>query len=140
MRYGKLNPLFDRHVVTVGEAAYNTLFGLFAPSRAVEWVSGINAPLSLPEEEWLIENFEVTLTNAAGVELRGRILNIFAPHAPGTAQERLPYVYREFPSTSVVLSRPVCVMRGIGAFLRTPSVIATDIIELQGSYRVVHHD
>ena len=140
MRYGKLNPLFDRHIVTAAEAAYNTLFGFFMPGQSVTWRSGITAPFSIKEEEWLIENFEAMLTNTSGVELRGRIINIFAPHAPGTGQERLPFAYREFPSTSVVLSREVCVLRGIGAFIRTPSVVAGDIFELQGAYRVVQHD
>jgi hypothetical protein len=91
-------------------------------------------------EEWEVYSAEAQITTAAGVELRGRILQLFAPHPPGQAQESLPQEYVDYPSTGVMLSRPVTVMRGIGVRMRTPAMAATNIVQLSFSYRVVHHD
>jgi len=140
MEYGRLNVVSETHAVTVAEAAYNTLFGIFLPGQSPIWANGVGATvLTARDEEWRVESMHAEITTATGLHLHGRQILLFAPHPPGQPQELLPARQWQNLNGAVSLQQPVEVKRGVGVFLRTPCAIATNIVIVTYSYRVVRH-
>jgi hypothetical protein len=138
MRYSKLQNVFELHIITAAEAAYNTLFGLFLPQRGVIWVGAINQIVN--QEEWLIDSAEVDLTDATGLHYQGRQINLGAIYQDKQGQCSLPVSQWTNLGKSVRLLHPVTTLYGLAVWVRTPSFIATDIIQVKFSYRRVTNE
>lgn len=141
MIYGRLETVSDSHIVSAAEAAYTTLFGLFMPGIASYWANGVTGlSLNAKEEEWRVESMTAEITSSTGMNKHGRVIVLFAPNTPGMAHQFLPAGRCANLSGQVTLERPVHVKRGVGVLVRTPSVIATDIVAVSFSYKVVRHE
>lgn len=133
--YGGVNTLSHSHGVTATEAAYGTLFGCFLPRRGWSWFQSADWPEIHQYEEWLVDNFTVAIRSAAGEEYNGRVIEIFKPLPRGNGVEIVPSTFVYTYGNRVHLLRPVQTQYGMGCLFRTPSLIDTDIIDINLTYR-----
>jgi hypothetical protein len=131
----KLIEVFEEHVVSVAEAAYNTLFGIWLPRNpgVALWTAAIN--FRIDPEEWQLDWMECHLSDATGLNHHGRLIFLMAPHSMGVGPGLLPADRLQNMGNRVCLHRPVQVTQGVGLYIRTPSLVATDVISTRFAYR-----
>lgn len=127
----------ERHVVTPTEAAYGTLFGAMIPRVGWRWFQASDWP-QVPTDPtpWELQSLAVGIESAAGEEYNGRLINLFGVLPKGQGVTELPsteiYVY----GCRSKLLRPQLVLWGFGAYFRTPSLIATDVVTINAIARL----
>ena len=133
----KLNNLFDRHVVTAGEAAAG-LFGVYQAQTRWSWMA--NLVVNDEREDWELIALEAYHSTAAGLDYHGKIINLIGLPPPGQTIHMLPQTRRcQYAGHRVALAYPTYVNNGVAILMPNLTVIAGDLVIVTGLYRVVHH-
>jgi hypothetical protein len=133
---GKLNEIFDSHIVTAGEAAAAALYGVYAPRTRWQWMA--NLAVGDEREDWELLALECYLSTAAGVDYHGKIISLLALPMQGATIHMIPQTTRcQYAGQRVALRYPTYLDRGFAVLIVNPVLTAGDIIRVTGLYRRV---
>jgi len=139
MGEGRINNLFDRHIVTAGEAAGTGLFGVYQSQTRWSWMA--NLVINDEREDWELLELEFYHSTAAGLDYHGKVLNLIALPPMGQTIHFLPMSRRcQYAGNRVTLERPTYVNNGVAVLAVSPVLIAGDILTVTGLYRVVRNE
>lgn len=130
--------LFDRHVITAGEAGYTRLFVTY--NRYGRYYLDNLTPEQNAEQIWKIYHLSVTHGISTGAIIQGSKVVLHAPIMPlSTYDCSIKEIVQDVTEPYAVFGYPaLIVINGISWSIAGSALTAGDIVEFKCLYQVVH--